>query len=216
MQTDPSEVLRRTEITRRKLLQMTAGTGAGILLSKLGVIGEAIAAEGSGTVTVFTSAGQRWELPERGVLPLFQKKYPNITINLRPIPHGEANPKIQVTMKAKSDAFDVIFGEYGQWPAMHALGAMTDLTPYLDKDPAWRDDYFSDVPEPVSSLYRVPAEPKGICYGLTPDGNAEVCFYRADIFEKKGLKVPETWPEASRRPRSCTTLRMGSTALRRR
>ena len=197
MQTDPPEMWKRTEITRRKLLQMTTGTGAGVLLSKLGFIGEAIAAsEGSGTVTVFTSAGQRWELPERGVLPLFQKKYPNITINLRPIPHGEANPKIQVTMKAKSDAFDVIFGEYGQWPAMHALGAMTDLTPYLDKDTAWRDDYFSDVPEPVSSLYRVPADPKGTCFGLTPDGNAEVCFYRADIFEKKGLKVPETWPEA--------------------
>ena len=44
MHTDPPEVLRRTEITRRRLLQMTAGTGAGILLSKLGVIGEAIAA----------------------------------------------------------------------------------------------------------------------------------------------------------------------------
>ena len=108
MHTDPPEVFRMTEITRRRLLQMTAGAGAGILLSKLGVISEAIAAsEGSGTVTVFTSAGQRWELPERGVLPVFQKKYPNITINLRPIPHGEANPKIQVTMKAKSDAFDV-------------------------------------------------------------------------------------------------------------
>src|SRR6202007_378018 len=108
MQIDPPEVSRSTDITRRKLLQLTAGTGAGLLLSKLGVIGEAIAAsEASGTVTVFTSAGQRWELPERGVLPLFQKKYPNIAINLRPIPHGEANPKIQVTMNQQREAFDV-------------------------------------------------------------------------------------------------------------
>ena len=60
MQTDPPEMWKRTEITRRKLLQMTTGTGAGVLLSKLGVIGEAMAAsEASGTVTVFTSAGQR-------------------------------------------------------------------------------------------------------------------------------------------------------------
>src|SRR5215472_5895164 len=178
MHMSPPEESRLTEITRRKLLQMTAGASAGILLSKLNIIGEAIAAsEASGTVTVFTSAGQRWELPERGVLPLFQKKFPNIKVNLRPIPHGEANPKIQVTMKAKSDAFDVVFAEYGQWPAMHALGALTDLTPYLEKDPAWRDDYFSDVPEPVSSLYRVPADPKGTCCGLTPDGNARGGFF---------------------------------------
>ena len=60
MHTPPPEVLRMTEITRRKLLQMTAGAGAGILLGKLNIIGEAIAAsEASGTVTVFTSAGQR-------------------------------------------------------------------------------------------------------------------------------------------------------------
>ena len=197
MSVDPRDVIRRTQITRRRTLQMTVGVGTGLMMGAAGFAARALAASDmKGTVTVFTSAGQRWELPERGVLPLFQKAFPNIEVNLRPIPHGEANPKIQVMMRAKSDAFDVIFGEYGQWPAMSAMGALTDLTPFLAKDPAWRDDYFSDVPEPVSSLYRVPANPNGTTYGLTPDGNAQVTFYRADIFEKKGIKVPETWPEA--------------------
>ncbi len=190
------DIRKMTAWTRRDMLRATGGLGAGLILSRLGMIGEALAANDmAGTVTVFTSAGQRWELPQRGVLPAFRAAFPNIQVNIRPTPHGDANPKIQVTMKAQSDAFDVVFAEYGQWPAMHALGALTDLTPYLDKDAAWRNDYFSDVPEAVSSLYRVPANAGGGCCGLTPDGNAEVMFYRADIFQKMGLKVPETWPE---------------------
>src|SRR5262245_31107187 len=104
MSIDPKDVVRRTQLTRRRMLQMTAGVGSGLMLGAAGLAARALAASDmKGTVTVFTSAGQRWELPERGVLPLFQKAYPNIQINLRPIPHGEANPKIQVTMRAKSD-----------------------------------------------------------------------------------------------------------------
>jgi ABC-type glycerol-3-phosphate transport system substrate-binding protein len=185
------EILRHTALTRRRLLERGAALGLGATLG----FAARRAAGATGEVSVYCSAGQRWELPQRGVLPLFEKAHPDIKVRLRPLPHSEAATKVQITMSSKTDAFDVVFTDFGQWPALHAIGAMTDLQPYIEKDPAWRDDYFSDVPQAISRLFRVPAQPNGTLYGLVPDGNAQIAFYRTDIFDKKGLKLPQTWPE---------------------
>ena len=187
------DVVRHTMLTRRRLLELGAGSAVGSLAGLN--FGRARAAGAAGEVSVYCSAGQRWELPQRGVLPLFEKAFPDIKINLRAMPHSEAATKIQVTMASKTDAYDVVFTDFGQWPALHAIGAMTDLAPYIDRDSTWRDDYFGDVPQAISKLFRVPAQPSGTLYGLVPDGNAQVAFYRTDLFEKKGIKLPETWPE---------------------
>jgi sorbitol/mannitol transport system substrate-binding protein len=192
-------------VSRRKLLETGAASGVGLWLASGGgaayaaasrKLGAAGAAAARGTVNVYCSAGQRWELPQRAELGLFKKKFPGIKVNLRPLPHSEAVTKVQVTMASHTSSFDVVFTDYGQWPALAKLGAMTDLKPYMDRDPAWRDDYLKDVPTAINKLYRNPATPKGKLYGLTPDGNAQIVFYRQDLFQKAGIKVPETWPQA--------------------
>jgi len=205
MRTDEESGSFEAPLSRRSLLSAGAAGGLGLwLLADGGAAlaaasrksAAAAAAAATGTVSVYTSAGQRWELPQRAVLPLFQKKFPDIKVNLRPLPHSEAVTKVQVTMASKSTAYDVVFTDYGQWPALAKLGAMTDLKPFMDRDPRWRDDYLKDVPTAINKLYRAPATPSGKLFGLTPDGNAQIVYYRADQFEKAGIKVPKTWPEA--------------------
>ncbi len=130
------------------------------------------------------------------IVPIFNKKFPNVEVQVTEIPHGELTSIAQVTMSSKTKAFDIVFIDYGQFPAMKALGAMTPLAPYMARDKVFAKDYFSDVPVAISKIYRVPATPKGILYGLTPDGNAQVQMYRADVFSKAGIKVPQDWPSA--------------------
>ena len=181
-------------ISRRRFLKVTTAGGIGLWATACGLGNTSTPT--ANRVNVFCSAGQRWELPQRGVLPLFQQKFPSITVNLQPVPHDEATTKVQLAMSSHTDQFDVVFTDYGDTPALQKIGAVTNLQPYLDKDPAWRDDYFSDVPEAITRLYRVPSDPKGAIYGLTADGNSQLNYYRKDIFAKLGInKVPETWPE---------------------
>ena len=35
----------------------------------------------------------------------------------------------------------------------------------------------------------------GVVYGVPINGNIQVLYYRADLYEKAGLKVPQTWDE---------------------
>jgi ABC-type glycerol-3-phosphate transport system substrate-binding protein len=187
-------------ISRRRFLKVTTASGVGLWATACGLgstpSSTSSTKAASGTANVFCSAGQRWELPQRGVLPLFQQKFPSITVNIQPVPHDEATTKVQVAMSSHTTQFDVVFTDYGDTPALQKIGSVTNLQSYLDRDSAWRDDYFADVPEAITRLYRVPADPKGAIYGLTADGNSQLNYYRKDIFAKLGInKVPETWPD---------------------
>ena len=82
---------------------------------------------------------------------------------------------------------------------MRARGcaALEPLEPYLDKDPAYKKDILADIPENVLNLYRdKPAAQGGKLYGLPPDSNCQLQFYRVDIFDKASLKPAVTWDEA--------------------
>ena len=82
-------------------------------------------------------------------------------------------------------------------PQFIAAGRAGGLEPYLDKDPAFKADILADIPENVLDLYRdKPAAQGGILYGLPPDSNCQMQYYRVDILEKAGLKPAETWDEA--------------------
>ena len=148
------------------------------------------------TLTSWASAGQRWEFPEKGVYPLFQKKFPGIAVQVVAEPIADMLPKTAIAMAAKSDRYDVIFDDYNFLPQFVAEGALVSLEPYLDKDPSFKQDILSDIPENVLDLYRdKPAAKGGKLYGLPPDSNAQMQYYRADVFQKAGLKPAETWDE---------------------
>jgi multiple sugar transport system substrate-binding protein len=104
--------------------------------------------------------------------------------------------KTAVAMAAKSDRYDVIFDDYFYVPQFIAEGALVPLDSYLDNDPAFKADILADIPENVLDLYRdKPGAKGGKLYGLPPDSNCQLQYYRADVFEKAGMKPADTWDE---------------------
>lgn len=148
------------------------------------------------TLTSWASAGQRWEFPQKGVYPLFKKKFPNIDVEVVAEPIADMLPKTAIAMASKSDRYDVIHDDYNFVPQFIAEGALVPLDSYLDKDPAFKADILADIPENVLDLYRdKPVAKGGKLSGLPPDSNCQLQYYRADVFEKAGLKPAETWDE---------------------
>ena len=195
--------LMNEKISRRQMMKIVAATattasvGMGARLASADTKGPGWYTDDklTGKVTMFVSAGQRWELPARGVLPLFNERFPNVEVDIQAGPHGEHVTKSMMLATSKSSAMDVLYTDFGQWPAFYAVNAMEDLEPFAATDPGWYADYNEDTPTGVQ--YRVPPNAEGTLYGLTGDGNAKLHFYRQDLMNAAGIhKVPETWEEA--------------------
>ena len=77
------------------------------------------------------------------------------------------------------------------------MGALTNLDPYIARDPDWWEDYQGDVPENYRNMWNMPKgpAPPGWVAAVAPDGNAMMTFYRKDVFEKLGIEVPKTWTD---------------------
>lgn len=180
--------------TRRTVLK---ATGAVAGLGAVGLAAPAVRAAGPVTVVSWASAGQRWEFPQKGVYPLFQKKFPDIKIQIVAEPIADMLPKTAVAMASKSDRYDVIHEDYNFVPQFIAQRALEPIEPYLDKDPAYKKDILTDIPENVLDLYRdKPLAQGGKLYGLPPDSNCQMQYYRADVFEQAKIKHAVTWDEA--------------------
>jgi len=186
---------RRTALTRRRLLQ--ASSAAAIAAIAAEFTPKTVHADVSGEVVHLTATGKRFDGVVRALAPLFEKAYPNAKLKVTTIPTNEFLNKVNVYMQSKSDAFDSVTQDYGQFASLASFGAMVPLQPYLDQDPQWFADFRADVPEALQNLYRVPiATTTGTLYGLAHDANCQMTFYRKDIFDKAGIAVPRTWPEA--------------------
>ncbi len=190
-------------LTRREIMTRAAA---------LGLSGSALVAYGalaprrtsaqntslSAKLVSWAPSGQRWELPQRAVYPLFREKFPNVEIEWITDPIADYIPKTVIEMSAKSDRYDILHNDYNVVPQLIALGALEPIQPYLDADPSYKEDILADVPENVMDLYRdKPATQGGILYGLPPDSNCQLQYYRADVLENAGISKPaETWDEA--------------------
>ncbi len=129
----------------------------------------------SGNLVSWAPSGQRWELPQRAVYPLFQEKFPDISIEWVAEPIADYIPRTVIEMSAKSDQYDILHNDYNVVPQLIALGSLEPLEPYLDADPEYKADLLADVPENVMDLYRdKPAAQGGTLYGLPPDSNCQM------------------------------------------
>src|SRR5215204_1834277 len=192
-------------LSRRQILQRGAAVGLSAtgLSSLLGDARRAAAqtpaaTDLSGNLVSWAPSGQRWELPQRAVYPLFQEKFPDISIEWVAEPIADYIPRTVIEMSAKSDQYDILHNDYQVVPQLIALGSLELLQPYLEQDPDYMEDLLADVPENVMDLYRdKPAADGGILYGLPPDSNCQLQYYRVDILEQAGIDSPaETWEDA--------------------
>src|SRR5580693_6720365 len=138
-------------LTRRSAMRAAGAAGVAGALGSTGLLRPARAA--GTTIVSWASAGQRWEFPEKGVYPLFQKKFPDIKVQIFAEPIADMLPKTTIALASKSDRYDVIFDDYNYSPQFIAEGALECLEPYLDKDPEYKKDIFADIPENVLDLY---------------------------------------------------------------
>ena len=116
-------------------------------------------ADVGGKIVHFASSGKRLSNSLQAVKPLFDKVFPNVTLEVVSKPMSEALTQINTYMRSKSDAFDVITQDHAQFAALDAMGALTDLGPYLDPFPDWMADYEQDVPENYRHMWNVPKGP---------------------------------------------------------
>ena len=174
-------------LSRRQIIQGGAALGlsAAGLSGLLGDVRRAGAQGPSGNLLSWAPSGQRWELPQRAVYPLFQEKFPDIAIEWVAEPIADYIPRTVIEMSAKSDKYDILHNDYQVVPQLIALGSLEPLQPYLEADPDFMADIMADVPENVMDLYRdKPAADGGTLYGLPPDSNCQLQYYRLDILEQ--------------------------------
>jgi len=189
-------------LNRRQIMQRGAALGlSGVALS--GLLGDARRATAqtptpSGSLVSWAPSGQRWELPQRAVYPLFQEKFPEIAIEWVAEPINDYIPRTVIEMSAKSDQYDILHDDYNVVPQLIALGSLEPVDARLDADPDFKADLLADVPENVMDLYRdKPAAEGGTLYGLPPDSNCQLQYYRTDVLEQAGIDGPATtWDEA--------------------
>jgi multiple sugar transport system substrate-binding protein len=116
-----------------------------------------------------------------------------VTLDVNPFA-GSAE-KQRSSVRAKEGAFDVLVMN-STWLAEFFHGGF--LTPLNDIDPAFRID-----PQVISydetaywdAKNKRNSSKTGVPYGVPINGNIQVLYYRADLYEKAGLKVPTTWAE---------------------
>jgi ABC-type glycerol-3-phosphate transport system substrate-binding protein len=178
------------KITRRQFNKTLAYAGAGLAASGMGV-GNVLGAKKTEVVS-WSPTGGRWEIPSRAVKPDFEKAFPDIKVKIIATPIGEMSAKMGVVLGAKSSAYDTIYGDYAPLYPFIIGGYLEPIDPYLDEDPAFRDDIVNDIPKNVLDTYR---DKTGKLYGLPPDSNCQMQYYRAEVFDKYGIKLPKTWDE---------------------
>src|SRR5262245_23184788 len=145
-------------LTRRQIMQR--GAVLGLSAASLGgLLGDARRAAAqtptpSGHLVSWAPSGQRWELPQKAVYPLFQQKFPDVSIEWVAEPIADYIPRTVVEMSAKSDQYDILHDDYNVVPQLIALGSLEPVDERLAADPDFKDDIMADVPENVMDLYR--------------------------------------------------------------
>ncbi|MGM0923402.1 MAG: ABC transporter substrate-binding protein [Bacillota bacterium] len=134
----------------------------------------------------------KWPQPEYApyfeeVVKEFESKNPTIKIDMEAIADDPIKDKLRVVLGG-NDVPDIMFSWSGEFARKFVRAdAALDLTPYLNEDPAWKDSFIPASLQPFTS------DEKN--YGIPLRFNGKFFVYNKNIFDKYGLKAPETWEE---------------------
>ena len=138
------------------------------------------------TLTIEASQNQKTNAPIAFYQPnidAFQKKYPNIKVQLLLIPDAQAITVLQTKLAAAEPSDIIVYNKVSAENELNALKNFVDLTNEL-----WVKRL--NNPEVLKA-------PDGKIYGLTVETNlnAQAMVYNVDIFKKYNLSVPNTYKE---------------------
>ncbi|WP_034264636.1 ABC transporter substrate-binding protein [Actinospica robiniae] len=141
----------------------------------------AAALQKKSTLTVWA-----WAPQDKDIAAAFEKKYPNVTINL--VNAGTSTTeytKLQNALKAGSGVPDVAQIEYYALPQFALGGSLQSLDGY------GLDSLKSDYPQAVWDAIDI----NGSLVATPQDTGPMALFYNKKVFDKYGLTVPTTWDE---------------------
>ena len=139
------------------------------------------------TITVWDYYGEA--TPIKPLIEPFEKANPNIKVNYQALDWDTTLEKMNVVLTG-GEAPDVTTVDMTWLPRFAALGAFSDLKPFMNGQINGK---------PLSEVY-TPGGLDAITYNdkivaALYDFDTYALYYRADLFEQKGLQVPKTWDE---------------------
>lgn len=185
-------LLSRATVSRRGFLLSSLAGATGLAIEA----GRAPAMAAEGSVRSLTYSGQRWGAVQEAMAPAFTKAT-GIQTKIITFPISQGYARILTPLGIGSSEYDLIELDYGI--LAQVADKLTPLDAYLQKDAAYKAEYESSVSANVRGLYQFDGARlgKGTTYGIANDANTQLGFYRADVFEKAGIKAPPaTWDEA--------------------
>ncbi len=157
-----------------------------IVLSACGG-GQSAGSTEKATITVWDYYGEA--TPVKPLLEGFQKEYPNITVQYEALDWDTTLEKLNVVLTGGTPP-DVVTTDMTWLPKFAALGAFTDLKTLSGgklNGVAWDQAYTPGALEAITF--------NGQIVAALYDFDVYALYYRADLFEQKGLQVPKTWDE---------------------
>lgn len=136
----------------------------------------------------------RWGNPSevastKELITLFEKQNPDIKVNFQNESWGAYWDKLQ-TLLAAGDAPDVFLLGASYVVDFFDVGAIKNLTPFIEKDNFDLSDFF-DPPKQVFTF-------NGDLYGLPRDINTVDLYYNKNLFDEAGVSYPNknwTWQD---------------------
>jgi multiple sugar transport system substrate-binding protein len=129
------------------------------------------------------------------LVKLYQDKTGN-QVKLAVTPFTGMAEKTRNAVTASESEYDIVNLNEG-WYATYYAGKF--MTPLQEIDPNFKLD-----PNIINYNYATHwnhtknySAADGIMYGLPINGNIQLLYYRTDMYEKAGLKVPETWEDVA-------------------
>ncbi len=133
-------------------------------------------------ITLMIWGGAVEEHEVRGYIKAFNRLYPDIEVEIiRPADYW---PKLMSMIAARTPP-DVFYMGFPEFVKFHAMGALLDLQPYVDKDPTFNeDDFFPGLLDAFKDVRT------GHIYGIPKDWSTYVVYYNKEMFRRAGLPTP--------------------------
>lgn len=134
----------------------------------------------------------KWPNPDynfffEDIVKKYMELHPNVKIEMEAAGDEPIKDKLKIVMGTDKQP-DVFFSWSGEFAKNYIRsGNALDLTPYLEKNKEWKDDFMMAGLEPFMN--------DGKYYGIPYRINGKFFVYNKKMFEDNGCKAPETWKE---------------------
>jgi multiple sugar transport system substrate-binding protein len=179
----------RDGIDRRSALKAAAATATTLLMG--GRASAQVAKQAPITIVINQSP---WFEGFRKTVELYEKETGN-QINLDVNPYAGSLEKQRNSVRAAAGLYDIVVMNGLFYPEMYHGGF---IQPIHDIDPSFKLD--PNIPTFDDTVYfdaatKTSSAQTGKLMSVPINPNIPLLYYRADLYQQKGLKVPNTWDE---------------------